>query len=97
MDLSYAEDDEAELQAAEQHMGVRSCFICRSTSHLRSQCPARQPRPTPPHRRSASGTTGCGGDTITVCLATGTHVTALHEGHTKWSEPRDVGINIVSY
>ena len=24
-------------------------------------------------------------------------VTGLHEGHTKWSEPRDLGINIIQY
>ena len=58
MDLSYAENDEAELQAAEQHMGVRRCFICRSTSHLQARCPARQRRPAPPRQRSARRTTG---------------------------------------
>ena len=32
-------------------MGVRRCFVYRSTSHLRAQCSARQPRPTPPRQR----------------------------------------------
>jgi hypothetical protein len=27
MDLSYAEDEEAELQTAEQHSGIRRCYV----------------------------------------------------------------------
>ncbi|CAH0520394.1 unnamed protein product [Peronospora belbahrii] len=35
------EDEEAELQAAEQQI-VRRCYICKSTGHLMSKCPARK-------------------------------------------------------
>jgi hypothetical protein len=35
MDLSYAKDEEAELQAAEQRIGIRRCYVCGSTQHLR--------------------------------------------------------------
>ena len=44
MDLSHvAEGEEAELQAVEQH-GIRRCYSCGSTKHLRSSCPLRKPR-----------------------------------------------------
>jgi hypothetical protein len=38
MDLSYTEDEEAELQAAEQRTGIRRCYVCGSTQHLRPGC-----------------------------------------------------------
>ncbi|KAI9981167.1 hypothetical protein PInf_010852 [Phytophthora infestans] len=38
MDLSYAVDEEAELLTAEQRAGIRRCFVCYSTKHLRSVC-----------------------------------------------------------
>lgn len=57
MDLSYVEDEEAELQAAEQRRGLRRCYICGCTSHLRAKRPARLRRPGP-RRRSACKTTG---------------------------------------
>ncbi|GMF60177.1 unnamed protein product [Phytophthora fragariaefolia] len=41
MDLSYAEDEEAELLAAEQRRGIRRCFACGDTRHLRAGCPVR--------------------------------------------------------
>ncbi|KAE9302649.1 hypothetical protein PF008_g22438 [Phytophthora fragariae] len=44
MDLSYAEDDEAELRAAEARRGIRRCFTCGSTDHLRPGCPLRKQR-----------------------------------------------------
>jgi len=54
MDLSYAEDEEAELQAAEQRGGIRRCYVCGSTQHLRPGCPLRKQRQAPPSRGSAS-------------------------------------------
>ena len=47
MDLSYAEDEEAELRAAEQRMNIRRCFTCGSTRHLRNGCPLRKQRQAP--------------------------------------------------
>ncbi|KAI9982277.1 hypothetical protein PInf_008184 [Phytophthora infestans] len=52
MDLSYAEDEEAELLAAEQRAGIRRCrrrryFECNSTKHLRAYCPLRKKREAP--------------------------------------------------
>ena len=45
MDLTLAETDvEAELQAIEQHRNIRRCFTCRSTKHLRPNCPLRRAR-----------------------------------------------------
>lgn len=46
MDLSYAdaEEEEAELQAAEQRLGIRRCYVCGSTEHLRPGCPQRKRR-----------------------------------------------------
>uniref|UniRef100_H3H286 Integrase catalytic domain-containing protein n=1 Tax=Phytophthora ramorum TaxID=164328 RepID=H3H286_PHYRM len=46
MDLSHAEDEEAELLAAEQRIGIRRYFVCGSTQHLRPGCPLRAGRPT---------------------------------------------------
>jgi hypothetical protein len=54
MDLSYAENEEAELQGAEQRMGVRRCYVCGSTQHLRPGCPLRRQRQAPQSRGSAS-------------------------------------------
>ncbi|GMF82090.1 unnamed protein product [Phytophthora fragariaefolia] len=36
IDFSYAEDEEAELLAAEQRRGIRRCFVCGDTRHLRA-------------------------------------------------------------
>ncbi|GMF23841.1 unnamed protein product [Phytophthora fragariaefolia] len=47
MDLSYAEDEEAELLAAEQRRGIRRCFVCVDTRHLRAGCPVRNRRQAP--------------------------------------------------
>ncbi|KAI9982270.1 hypothetical protein PInf_008177 [Phytophthora infestans] len=52
MDLIYAEDEEAELLAAEQRAGIRRCrrrryFECNSTKHLRAYCPLRKKREAP--------------------------------------------------
>ncbi|KAG3063318.1 hypothetical protein PI125_g24366 [Phytophthora idaei] len=44
MDLSYAEDEEAELLAAEQRTSIRRCFTCGSTRHLQASCPVRNLR-----------------------------------------------------
>ncbi|KAE9017806.1 hypothetical protein PR002_g13280 [Phytophthora rubi] len=44
MDLSYAEDEEAELRASEARRGIRRCFTCGSTDHLRPGCPLRKQR-----------------------------------------------------
>jgi hypothetical protein len=54
MDLSYAEDEKVELQAAEQRIGIRRCYVCGSTQHLRPGCPLRKQRQAPPSRGSAS-------------------------------------------
>ncbi|KAG3046870.1 hypothetical protein PC128_g21412 [Phytophthora cactorum] len=54
MDLSYAEDEEAELLAAEQRTSIRRCFTCGSTRHLRSSCPVRNQRKAPPNQASGS-------------------------------------------
>jgi hypothetical protein len=54
MDLSYAEDEEAELQAAEQRIDIRRCYVCGSTQHLRRGCPLRKQRQAHPSRGSAS-------------------------------------------
>ena len=45
MDLSYAEGEEAELQAVEQQRNIRRCYMCGSTRHLRPSCPLRKQRP----------------------------------------------------
>ena len=62
MDLSHAEGEEAELQAAEQQRNIRRCYMCGSTRHLRPSCPLRKQRQhrssqTPVSSRK-SGTTG---------------------------------------
>ncbi|KAG3066804.1 hypothetical protein PI124_g16260 [Phytophthora idaei] len=44
MDLSYAEDEEAELLPAKQRTSIRRCFTCGSTGHLRASCPVRNQR-----------------------------------------------------
>ncbi|KAG3087808.1 hypothetical protein PI125_g18546 [Phytophthora idaei] len=54
MDLSYAEDEEAELLAAEQRISIRRCFTCGSTRHLRVRCPVRSQRKAPPSQASGS-------------------------------------------
>lgn len=54
MDLSYAEDEEAELLAAEQRAGIRRCFVCNSTKHLRAYCPLRKKREAPASQPSGS-------------------------------------------
>ncbi|KAG4040567.1 hypothetical protein PC123_g23899 [Phytophthora cactorum] len=46
MDLSYAEDEEAELLPAEQRTSIRRCFTCGSTRHLRAT--VRNQRKAPP-------------------------------------------------
>ncbi|KAG3162506.1 hypothetical protein PC128_g20591 [Phytophthora cactorum] len=48
MDLSYAEDEEAELLAAEQRTSIRRCFTYGSTRQLRASCPVRNQRKAPP-------------------------------------------------
>ena len=62
MDLSHAEGDEAELQAAEQQRNIRRCYMCGSTRHLRPSCPLRKQRQHRPNQTPAtsrkSGTTG---------------------------------------
>ncbi|KAG4061614.1 hypothetical protein PC123_g3513 [Phytophthora cactorum] len=54
MGLSYAEDDEAELLAAEQCTSIRRCFTCGSSRHLRASCPVRNQRKAPPSQASGS-------------------------------------------
>ncbi|KAJ8578803.1 hypothetical protein ON010_g400 [Phytophthora cinnamomi] len=54
MDLSYAEDEEAELRTAEQRRGIRRCLICGDTRHLRVGCPLRNQRQASRSHRSAS-------------------------------------------
>ncbi|ETP42121.1 hypothetical protein F442_10954 [Phytophthora nicotianae P10297] len=54
MDLSYAEDEEAELLAAKQSVGIRRCFMCKSTKHLRAGCPLRFKRQAPASQPSGS-------------------------------------------
>ncbi|KAG4049188.1 hypothetical protein PC123_g15529 [Phytophthora cactorum] len=54
MDLSYAEDEEAELLAAEQRTSIRRCFTCGSTRHLQASCPVRNHRKAPPSQASGS-------------------------------------------
>jgi hypothetical protein len=54
MDLSYTEDEEAELQAAEQRGGIRRCYVYGSTQHLHPGCPLRKQRQALPRRDSAS-------------------------------------------
>jgi hypothetical protein len=46
--------EEAELQTAELRIGIRRCYVCGSTQHLRPGCPLRKQRHTPPSRGSAS-------------------------------------------
>ncbi|GMF56435.1 unnamed protein product [Phytophthora fragariaefolia] len=55
MDLSYAEDEEAELLAAEQRRGIRRCFVCGDTRHLRAGYPVRNRRQAPSSKSPASG------------------------------------------
>ncbi|KAG2976032.1 hypothetical protein PC119_g22311 [Phytophthora cactorum] len=54
MDLRYAENEEAELLAAEQRTSIRRCFTCGSTRHLRASCPVRNQRKAPPSQASGS-------------------------------------------
>uniref|UniRef100_H3GYR8 Reverse transcriptase domain-containing protein n=1 Tax=Phytophthora ramorum TaxID=164328 RepID=H3GYR8_PHYRM len=54
MDLSHAEDEETELLAAEQRIGIRRCFVCGSTQHLRPGCPLRKQHQAPASRSPAS-------------------------------------------
>ncbi|KAG3244228.1 hypothetical protein PI124_g11010 [Phytophthora idaei] len=53
-DLSYAEDEGAELLAAEQRTSIRRCFTCGSTRHLRACWPVRNQRKAPPSQASGS-------------------------------------------
>ena len=54
MDLSHvAEGEEAELQAVEQQ-GIRRCYSCGSTKHLRPGCPLRKSRQAHTSRAHAS-------------------------------------------
>ncbi|KAG3183539.1 hypothetical protein PC128_g14099 [Phytophthora cactorum] len=54
MDLSYSEEEEAELLAAEQRTSIRRCFTCGSTRHLRASCPVCNQRKAPPSQASGS-------------------------------------------
>ncbi|KAG3045151.1 hypothetical protein PI125_g27128 [Phytophthora idaei] len=54
MDPSYAEDEEAEVLAAEQRTSIRRCFTCGSTRHLRARCPVRNQRKALPSQASGS-------------------------------------------
>ncbi|KAG3233060.1 hypothetical protein PI124_g21865 [Phytophthora idaei] len=54
MGPSYAEDEEAEVLAAEQRTSIRRCFTCGSTRHLRASCPLRNRRKAPPSQASGS-------------------------------------------
>ncbi|KAI9995156.1 hypothetical protein PInf_012203 [Phytophthora infestans] len=54
MDLSYAEDEEAEFLAAEQRAGIRRCFVCSSSKHVRAYCPLRKKREAPASQPSGS-------------------------------------------
>ncbi|GMF55312.1 unnamed protein product [Phytophthora fragariaefolia] len=54
MDLSYAEDDEAELLAAEQRRGIRRCFVRGDTRHLRAGCLVSNRRQAPSSKSPAS-------------------------------------------
>jgi len=54
MDLSYAEDEEPELQAAERRGSIRRCYVCGSPQHMRPGCPLRKQRQAPPSRCTAS-------------------------------------------
>ncbi|KAG2827931.1 hypothetical protein PC114_g9596 [Phytophthora cactorum] len=54
MDLSYAEDEEAELLAAEQRTSIRRCITCGSTRHLRVSCRVRNQRKALPSQASGS-------------------------------------------
>ncbi|KAG3027726.1 hypothetical protein PC120_g5285 [Phytophthora cactorum] len=60
MDLSYAEDEETELLAVNQHAGIRRCYTCGSTCHLRrvahSATSARLRRAKPQARREETMT-----------------------------------------
>ncbi|GMF16591.1 unnamed protein product [Phytophthora fragariaefolia] len=58
-DLSYAEDGEAELLAAEQRRGIRRCFVCDDTRHLRAGCPVRKLRQAPSRRKPCFGPEHC--------------------------------------
>ena len=65
MDLSYAECEEAELQAAEQQRNFRRCYMCGSTRHLRPSCPLRKQHQSRPSRNSASsGKKGVAGGNV---------------------------------
>ncbi|GMF64339.1 unnamed protein product [Phytophthora fragariaefolia] len=55
MDLSYAEDEKAELLAAEQRSGIRQCFVCGDTRHLRAGCPVCNRHHAPSSKSPASG------------------------------------------
>ncbi|KAG3162536.1 hypothetical protein PC128_g20577 [Phytophthora cactorum] len=54
MDVSYAEDEEAELLAAEQRTSICRCFTCDSTRHLRASCPVCNHGKAPPSQASGS-------------------------------------------
>ena len=53
MDLSHADDDEAELQAVELQRNIRRCHTYGSTRHLRPNCLLRKPRQNRPNRNTA--------------------------------------------
>ena len=52
MDLSHADDEEAELQAVEQQLTIRRCYTYGSTKHLRPNYPLRKPRKNRPSRNT---------------------------------------------
>ena len=54
MDLSYAEGDEAELQAVVQQRNIRRCYMCGSTKHLRPRCPLRKSPQQQPSRTTSA-------------------------------------------
>ena len=60
MDLSMADNDEAELRAAGQRRSIRKCFHCGDPSHLRNTCPTlkrqgafKSQKPAPSTARSS--------------------------------------------
>ncbi|KAK1936741.1 hypothetical protein P3T76_010176 [Phytophthora citrophthora] len=55
MDLSYAENEVAELRAAVQRMSTRRCYACGSPTHLRPNCPLRKERAGQNGRNPAAG------------------------------------------
>ncbi|KAG3083730.1 hypothetical protein PI124_g6192 [Phytophthora idaei] len=54
MDLSYAEDEEAELLATEQRVGIRRRYTCGSSRRLRPSYPVRNQRKASPSQPAGS-------------------------------------------